>query len=335
MTKRLSHGERRSPEGPITGICPFCGQRAGGNEEHVIPKWYSRLVNKSDDALFPPMIRQTGGQVVPSGRQPSKVINLTTRAVCSDCNSGWLKTNFEDRAKPLLSSLIRGHVLPEPVKHLSDAQRPQTEIPTVPIDAEDRALLALWAYKTALLMELINDPRRENPLEIKESEFRRFRSEESVPNGFSIVLGCYSNGPLMAHAQRVAHTSRAKSEKEPARDGLVCVTILMRPLIFQVLTAGSPGGRAKRPSGLYEADTKNRLILLKPEPEFPLPITIPGLKLPGFPMPHAEGFAASSLWPPQPIFGPAEYAALAAGPLDNNISRSEGKWAGLHHGHED
>jgi hypothetical protein len=58
---------------------------------------------------------------------------ITVKAVCRDCNSGWM-SDIENAARPAISSLVRGDI-----QHLN---------------AKDAQSLATWTVKTALMAQL-------------------------------------------------------------------------------------------------------------------------------------------------------------------------------------
>lgn len=58
----------------------------------------------------------------------------TVKRFCGRCNNGWM-SGIEGRAAPVLTRLIRGNGA------------------TVPLTANDRRILATWAYKTALVVD--------------------------------------------------------------------------------------------------------------------------------------------------------------------------------------
>jgi hypothetical protein len=99
--------------------CIFCRQ-PGASEEHVFSRAVSRIVPGEGD--FISGIRQ----------HPTKVIDITNRATCVACNTGWM-SDFEDRAIPLLIDPLQG--------------RART------YSATEQIWLAAWAFKTACMLD--------------------------------------------------------------------------------------------------------------------------------------------------------------------------------------
>lgn len=80
--------------------CVFCGA-TGTTKEHIWPKWLASM-----DAVFPS--HSILHKQVRQGRQwLAKPFTLVTRAVCGQCNSGWMG-ELEAAAKPNLIPLIMG-----------------------------------------------------------------------------------------------------------------------------------------------------------------------------------------------------------------------------------
>jgi hypothetical protein len=105
--------------------CMFCGGDGRRSREHVIPQWFS--------ALLPPGARVDIG----SGRERGPArhsrtqtgIQIITKAVCEDCNTGWM-SELEAKAQAILTPAMLGQ---------------RTRFQRADLD-----LIALWAAKTAL-----------------------------------------------------------------------------------------------------------------------------------------------------------------------------------------
>jgi hypothetical protein len=113
--------------------CLFCGSTEGpADDEHVIPKWARRAFNIQGPVTahtrdHPGADREQVGQM--------KHLNIVLRdAICRTCNNEWL-ASIEKKAARILKPMA------------VDAQRTE-------LDAAAQALIALWAVKTGLLLEL-------------------------------------------------------------------------------------------------------------------------------------------------------------------------------------
>jgi hypothetical protein len=104
--------------------CVFCGQ-SGSSEEHVFAKWLSEVM--PGEGYF-----RSGG-TPPRREKESRLISITNRATCEDCNSGWM-SRMEQDVEPLIAPAIQG----QPVTWESD---------------EEQTIVAAWAFKTALMLD--------------------------------------------------------------------------------------------------------------------------------------------------------------------------------------
>ena len=117
--------------------CIFCG-RKGRSREHVIPRWLDGPLRASQRAV--PGSPLTNRYTPPPGSDidlrewSSDRPELVTTSLCAACNNGWLNAT-ETGVRPFLEPMIVGR----PVRLDSAAQK----------------TVALWAYKTALLMQLV------------------------------------------------------------------------------------------------------------------------------------------------------------------------------------
>jgi len=99
--------------------CPFCtGYDEALTDEHIYPKWLLREVV------------ERGGRFLRRGRPTDAIIGPTT-SVCADCNNTWLATLENDVSQILRKMFDFAYELPP----------------------EDQELLALWAAKTAVLID--------------------------------------------------------------------------------------------------------------------------------------------------------------------------------------
>ena len=192
--------------------CVFCGQTRRLTNEHVWPKWvseclcerfgrfmhYTRRVTATDDATTP-----TGTY---------RYLNVTAKAVCRDCNGGWL-SGFENQIKPLAAPLIIG----EPTVALALAP-------------ESQALLAAWAYKMAMLLDVAH------PSTSREfftpSDRLRFRRTVSAHGFVRVFLGRYEFGDRPALARKLHDTVARRRRWELA-------TMTAGHLTMQVLSVRS------------------------------------------------------------------------------------------------
>lgn len=118
---------------PSRGRCVFCDRPIPASDppEHVIPTWMKRFRPK-DTAFTSRLGIVTKGELRGTFTQPSPLSmrpDITTDAVCRQCNGGWM-SDLETRASQLLPSMI-------------DGEKRQ-------LTAHDHAFLAVWATKTVM-----------------------------------------------------------------------------------------------------------------------------------------------------------------------------------------
>src|SRR5260221_3792077 len=123
----------RGSENGAVRACVFCGSTSGKSTlEHAIPKWARRAFGIQGELTVeaskgPMSEREDVGRL--------KHLNIVLRnAICGPCNYGWL-ASVEKVAAPVLTPMA------------------VTAQPAV-LDAEAQAMLAFWAVKTVLLLQL-------------------------------------------------------------------------------------------------------------------------------------------------------------------------------------
>jgi len=146
-------------------ICAFC-QRPGVkmSDEHVIPQWMSLL-----GADAGPYEREVNGRTV-----RSKKINIITRSICKDCNTGWM-SRIEDGA--------------------SIVMKPIFNATATKISELDRWVIARWITKTVytfLLASLRSD--ESEPLD--RAQYRNFYINPQPATNQLTLLAGYT-GPLL------------------------------------------------------------------------------------------------------------------------------------------
>jgi hypothetical protein len=109
---------------PSVEACPFCGESQVG-EEHVFARWISREL-----ARYGRFVSQT-----PYGPKESATISVKA-PVCALCNNRWLSV-LENDVRAILAPMIHG-------------------AKTVSLSRDSQELLATWAVKTAMMLDLSN-----------------------------------------------------------------------------------------------------------------------------------------------------------------------------------
>lgn len=162
-------------------LCAFCGLPMDGTpgrertNEHGFAEWLLDEFPAKGKVIH----TVSGGRDQPIKRRwTANKLAAKTGKVCKTCNSGWM-SNLEVAVRPFLGSLIRGNGR----TFYKDGQR----------------LLAAWAVKTALAMELINpDPEYRRPIDpIHYWEMARCR--DRPPPRTEVWLGAWGGEPHLHH----------------------------------------------------------------------------------------------------------------------------------------
>lgn len=85
-------------------ICVFCPRPVSRHGEHIFPKWAHKLLPTSTHSY-----RATGSLGNITGKtkpRPGSPKNFTVRAVCHQCNNGWMGS-LEEAAKPIILKLMK------------------------------------------------------------------------------------------------------------------------------------------------------------------------------------------------------------------------------------
>ena len=117
----------------IRGVCVLCGV-GPVTDEHAYPHWVAEIVTKMMAERTPFTVVRTG-----TPDRESDIINVVVRRVCHPCNTRWLN-DIETEARPVLAPLITAAVGSHFV-----------------LSRNDRELLGLWAFKTALMLDFTFD----------------------------------------------------------------------------------------------------------------------------------------------------------------------------------
>ena len=168
--------------------CFLCGDTNGPlTEEHIWPRWVSRRLCGRKDSFDHHFthVRTTGE--ISTSKRTSRHLRVTTKTLCSDCNCRWLG-DFENRIAPVVSPLIIGE-----------------DVVALALAPESRALLAAWAYKMAMLLE-VSHPNASTEFFTPVAERLRFRQTASAPWRVHVFVGRYNFSQRLAHATILRQT---------------------------------------------------------------------------------------------------------------------------------
>lgn len=182
---------------PAAHACAFCPNRST-SEEHVIGVWVSKLFGEQGAVLAGPLNRD--------GR-----IRIVTDRVCATCNDTWLSV-LENDASAVLRPLILGH--------------------NRSLNADEQSVVAAWAFKTALMLDLSSGPF------IPLGFFRDFKLRRRPHESSLVWLGAYSGARAVLVYEQPLGFGAAPGEPPMA----TVITFSVGRALFQVLlhfTAGS------------------------------------------------------------------------------------------------
>lgn len=199
------------------GKCIFCGERKLTNE-HVIPDWIRQIVPRGpkDSSLF------TTYKSIDSGRHQNRIRSQTiqqgnpaakkVRAVCANCNHGWLST-LEEELKPTLVVLVQGH--------------------SIELTPWKQRRLATWATKTAMTAEFLK-PKHAG---IKFEERERLRLHREPSANFDVFVGHYHgrlfNTSMAHHSGHFRYSEPVPNERTGPANSQATI-ILLGALFIQV-----------------------------------------------------------------------------------------------------
>jgi hypothetical protein len=109
--------------------CGFCDYTGKMSAEHIVSEWMR--------GLFPGPIRARYGD---AKEFKTDSMDWKTRVVCAKCNNTWMSNIESQHAKPVLTPLMRGVV-------------------NLPIGLAESRSIALFAFKTAMVLDLANRDR--------------------------------------------------------------------------------------------------------------------------------------------------------------------------------
>jgi hypothetical protein len=180
----------------VSRTCVFC-ESGQPTREHALPAWISAELPGS--GLF--RFDQAGKQWL------SKDAGKIVKAVCGDCNNGWM-SDLEGQAKPVLAPAIRGEQLV--------------------FSVADQLIVGRWAAKTALMCEMA---RLAAPGDFTSRPQHRhlFRRQEPAP-GTYVWLAAYG-GQKMAWVEQHRLDLRSSSESDTG----LATTMSIGHLVLQVV----------------------------------------------------------------------------------------------------
>lgn len=195
--------------------CFFCGPTDNPlTEEDIWPKWVSKLLRGKYGSDHFIHVRSVGDDTKGLWKSPN--LKVTTDTVCNKCNNEWLSVFENNVVKPVATPLIIG-----------DSR--------VVIRPGDQWQLAAWAYKMAMLLELVSpeDPRRFFTREDR----KNFRITRLPDEHVRVFLANYKYGQHPAHMHQPLHDMTRRDDQRGFR--LKISTVTAGCLAMQVMSVRS------------------------------------------------------------------------------------------------
>lgn len=148
-----------------SAACAWCGTTPL-TREHLIPQWLGDVLadafgsEEGYDFGFE-FISADGSRTTRS--HPQRRAEVVVKAVCEDCNNGWMSA-LEVEVRPLLEPMVRGEA--------------------VRLSVGDQMILARWAAKVAVLLDHYED----GAVVLGADDLREIYAEGSAPTSFHIRL---------------------------------------------------------------------------------------------------------------------------------------------------
>lgn len=198
-----------------TRSCVFCGRRPV-TAEHVWPAWLQRLL---PEPLVLGHVRtlELEGVEQPSHGWEAPLFGQRVRAVCGGCNHGWM-SDLEQQAQPVLRPTLEGH--------------------GQALDCDGQRVLATWAYKTCLMLNLLF---RDHKTGVPASHYAYLCKHGEPPPEASLWLTAFNSVRPATFATAGMAISRP-GELVTGADtpNVYSVTFTVGPLAFHVLGVHDP-----------------------------------------------------------------------------------------------
>jgi hypothetical protein len=238
-------------------VCIFCG-RTGAEvkitREHTFPNWINGVLTAAvvgPDITYERRIEHGPNAGTVDTWPASAVADHVLRAVCTDCNSGWME-GWESAVRPLILPMIKG----EPAK----------------LTVDEQLTVATWAaMKTAVFQYIWS----EDPI-LTAADRDVIMTQNRPPASVQVRLAAIeSNGtPLRAHA--------VGYKRADTGDEIICMTLTIGCMVVQVFGGPGAGTQALRTTG---RPGTNFIGIYPPAPktvQWPPPTVLNDQTLPAF-----------------------------------------------------
>jgi hypothetical protein len=210
-------------------VCAFCGStKKPRGREHVFANWLNNI------GLESYQVQYRAGRLnrVPR-RWTTEGFTATVRAVCDDCNHGWL-SDLETEARPVLTPLILGE--------------------SRELSPDDQRLIAAWSCKTALVAMLSSsEEERARGYGVPPAEYRALYATREHPEPLPHSQYWISRylGERPPGAIRVVHlVIKLDGLPEPEVPSAYSLTVMIGALVVQGVRFTTPSLEVNLAPGL-------------------------------------------------------------------------------------
>lgn len=201
--------------------CLFCGG-AGSSREHIIAQWIGRALDLPPvpGVDFVYLHRSENPEAgIPVREKQAERPAYFTRAFCRGCNGGWM-ARLEQRVRPVLEPLLLG-------RHRT-------------LSNDDQRLLAMWAMKTILAFQSVEEP---ITTWARVEDYRTlYRSQAPLPNS-QVWLGANFHGEPSWYR---AHSIRLRGSAAGDVDGFGATLTVGHTVFYLVVGYAAPVGMRLR-----------------------------------------------------------------------------------------
>jgi hypothetical protein len=197
--------------------CIFCDTKEKLTKEHLWSKWLRQLV--SHDAFRhqrTEKIFKLEGIDLSVRTYGGDARNRGLKAVCRDCNSGWM-SSIDERAKGVLTPLIKGE--------------------RFILDKDRQLIVATWIAMKAMVSEFFFDA---STVAITPEEREFLRERKEPPDKWKIWIGNYNRGAWdgqLVHAVHGIGSPESIAHKDPKWPNTQTTTLVVGHLYCHIFSS--------------------------------------------------------------------------------------------------
>lgn len=177
--------------------CIFCNKTAG-SKEHIWPTWMHELLPPQEAKHRRRAVSYNpfdGHSELGRGETPGALTSIRVRAVCSDCNNGWMN-RLEAQARPFLTAIVTAQ--------------------PIALDWPQMHIVAKWLAMKTIVIEHAPPFRPVTPIAYRFT----FRERQEIPHYFRIYLANHTAERTIGMLREVHSLSFNPKGPTPALGGV-------------------------------------------------------------------------------------------------------------------